>query len=73
MCSYAVCRSTRPGTVRVWNIRRARFRARPVRVEHSLFTSADTVLVRDLKLYILTDRGTATYTDTPTPVFQVQL
>ncbi|KAF4089359.1 hypothetical protein AMELA_G00065260 [Ameiurus melas] len=71
--SYVVCRSTRPGTVRVWNIRRARFRTRPVRVEHSLFTSADVVLVRDLKLYILTDHGTATFTDTPTPVYQTLL
>lgn len=73
MYSYVVSLSTRPGTVRVWNIKRARFRARPVRVEHSLYTSADIVLVRDLKLYILTDHGTATFTDTPTPVFQVQL
>ncbi|KAB5579452.1 hypothetical protein PHYPO_G00195220 [Pangasianodon hypophthalmus] len=71
--SYVVCRSTRPGTVRVWNIRRARFRARPVQVEHSLFTSADVALVRDLKLYILTDHGTATFTDTPTPVYQTLL
>ncbi|KAK3567409.1 hypothetical protein QTP86_019864 [Hemibagrus guttatus] len=71
--SYVVCRSTRPGTVRVWNIRRARFRARPVHVEHSLFSSADVALVRDLKLYILTDCGTATFTDTPTPVYQTLL
>ncbi|KAI5104186.1 NACHT domain- and WD repeat-containing protein 1-like isoform X1, partial [Silurus meridionalis] len=71
--SYVVCRSTRPGTVRVWNRRRARFRARPVRVEHSLFTSTDVALVQDLKLYILTDHGTATFTDTPTPVYQTLL
>ncbi|XP_027025117.2 NACHT domain- and WD repeat-containing protein 1 [Tachysurus fulvidraco] len=71
--SYVVCLSTRPGTVRVWNIRRARFRARPVHVEHSLFSSADIALVRDLKLYILTDRGTAAFTDTPTPVYQTLL
>ncbi|KAM9500864.1 NACHT domain- and WD repeat-containing protein 1-like [Clarias gariepinus] len=71
--SYVVCRSTRPGTVRVWNIKRARFRARPVCVEHSLFTSADVVLVQDLKLYILTDHGTASFTDTPTPVYQTLL
>ncbi|KAG7330095.1 hypothetical protein KOW79_006317 [Hemibagrus wyckioides] len=71
--SYVVCRSTRPGTVRVWNIKRARFRAQPVHVEHSLFSSADIALVRDLKLYILADRGTATFTDTPTPVYQTLL
>ncbi|TSK82214.1 NACHT domain- and WD repeat-containing protein 1 [Bagarius yarrelli] len=71
--SYVVCRSTRPGTMRVWNIIGARFKAHPVYVEHSLFTSADVALVRDLKLYILTDLGTAPFTDTPIPVYQTLL
>ncbi|KAG9274177.1 hypothetical protein AMEX_G11074 [Astyanax mexicanus] len=71
--SYVVCRGIRTGTVRVWNVSRAHFRGRPVRVEHSLFSSSDVVLAQDLKLYILTDRGTATFTDTPTPVYQTLL
>ncbi|KAI4905072.1 hypothetical protein NFI96_016045, partial [Prochilodus magdalenae] len=71
--SYVVCRGVRPGTVRVWNVSRASFRGRPVRVEHGLFSSADVTLARDLRLYILTDRGMATFTDTPTPVYQTLL
>ena len=66
-----MCRSLRPGTVRVWNLARKRFVGRPVRVEHGLYGSSDVALVHDLKLYILTDRGTATVTDTPSPIFQV--
>ena len=70
--SYVVCRGMRPGTVRVWNMSRASFKGRPVRVEHGLFSSTDVALARDLRLYILTDRGMATFPDTPTPVYQVQ-
>ena len=69
--SYAVCKSLRPGTVRVWNLARSRFTGRPVRVEHGLYGNTDVALAHDLKLYILTDRGTATFTDTPSPIFQV--
>ncbi len=70
---YAVCQSTRPGTVRVWNVARMRFKGRPVQVEHGLFSSSDIALVRDLKLYILSDRGTINFPDTPTSVYQVLL
>lgn len=70
---YVVCRSTRPGTVRLWNVARTRFKGRPVRVEHGLFSSADIALVRDLKLYILSDHGTTNFTDAPTSVYQVYL
>ncbi|KAK6323042.1 hypothetical protein J4Q44_G00053810 [Coregonus suidteri] len=70
---YAVCRSLRPGTVRVWNLARSRFAGRPVRVEHGLYGKTDVALVHDLKLYILTDRGTANFTDTPSPIFQTLL
>ncbi|XP_051992707.1 uncharacterized protein si:ch211-212k18.6 [Xyrauchen texanus] len=70
---YVVCRSTRPGTVRIWNVARMRFKGRPVQVEHGLFSSADITLVRDLKLYILSDRGTTNFTDTPTSVYQTLL
>eukprot|EP00063_Salmo_salar_P087124 XP_014061959.1 PREDICTED: uncharacterized protein LOC106608527 isoform X2 [Salmo salar] len=70
---YAVCKSLRPGTVRVWNLARSRFTGRPVRVEHGLYGNTDVALAHDLKLYILTDRGTATFTDTPSPIFQTLL
>ncbi|XP_026122513.1 uncharacterized protein LOC113105579 isoform X3 [Carassius auratus] len=70
---YVVCQSTRPGTVRIWNVARMRFKGRPVQVEHGLFSSSDIALVQDLKLYILSDRGTANFTDTPTSVYQTLL
>ncbi|XP_050970848.1 uncharacterized protein LOC127168239 isoform X2 [Labeo rohita] len=70
---YVVCQSTRPGTVRIWNVARTRFKGHPVQVEHGLFSSSDIALVRDLKLYILSDRGTANFTDTPTSVYQTLL
>ncbi|XP_016335060.1 uncharacterized protein LOC107683518 [Sinocyclocheilus anshuiensis] len=70
---YVVCQSTRPGTVRIWNVARTRFKGRPVQVEHGLFSSSDIALVRDLKLYILSDRRTANFSDTPTSVYQTLL
>ncbi|KAJ8262209.1 hypothetical protein GJAV_G00163800 [Gymnothorax javanicus] len=70
---YVVCRSLRPGTVRVWNIAKSSYRGKPVRVEHGLYDSADVVLVKDMRLYILTDRGTASFTETPMPIFQTLL
>ncbi|KAJ8269670.1 hypothetical protein COCON_G00122770 [Conger conger] len=70
---YAVCLSSRSGTVRVWNIAKSGYRGKPVRVEHSLYDSADVVLIRDMKLYILTDRGTASFTEPPMPIFQTLL
>lgn len=70
---YVLCRSMRHGTVRVWNIARSRLAGRPVRVEHGLFTNTDVALARDLKLYILTDRGTSSITESATPVYQVPL
>ncbi|KAK0131674.1 NACHT domain- and WD repeat-containing protein 1 [Merluccius polli] len=70
---YAVCRSMRAGSVSVWNLVRRRHAGRPVRVEHGLYGGTDVALAHDLKLYILTDRGTASATDTPAPVFQTLL
>ncbi|KAJ8383073.1 hypothetical protein SKAU_G00038510 [Synaphobranchus kaupii] len=70
---YVVCRSLRPGTVRIWNIVKSGYRGKPVRVEHGLYDNTDVVLVKDLKLYILTDRGTANFTETPMPIFQTLL
>ncbi|XP_076581752.1 uncharacterized protein LOC143317485 [Chaetodon auriga] len=70
---YAVCRSIRAGTVYVWNLTRRRFICRPVRVEHGLYSSADVVLARDFKLYILTNKGTAHNMDTPSYGFQTLL
>lgn len=55
----------------MWNLVRRRYAGRPVRVEHNLYGGTDVALAKDLKLYILTDRGVANFTDTPVPVFQV--
>ncbi|XP_073764359.1 uncharacterized protein si:ch211-212k18.6 isoform X5 [Danio rerio] len=60
---YVVCRSTRPGTVRIWNVARVRLKGRPVQVEHGLFSSSDIALIRDLKIYILSDLTTSNFTD----------
>ncbi|XP_072262219.1 uncharacterized protein [Pyxicephalus adspersus] len=70
---YVVCRSVRPGVVTVWNIVKSKCKGSAVRVERGLMESNDVVLVRDMKLYILTDRGMASFTDTPRPIFQTLL
>lgn len=69
---YAVCHSIRAGTVSVWNLARRRFVGRPVRVEHGLYSSTDVVLTHDLKLYIFTDKSSASSTDDPSYRFQVR-
>lgn len=61
-----MCQSTRPGTLRIWNVTGVRFKGRPVQVEHGLFSSADIAQVGDLKLYIYSKYGTTNFTDTPT-------
>lgn len=58
--------------VTVWNILKSKCKGSAVRVERGLMESSDVVLIRDMKLYILTDRGMASFTDTPRPIFQVQ-
>ncbi|KAJ3585371.1 hypothetical protein NHX12_014092, partial [Muraenolepis orangiensis] len=64
----------RAGSVSVWNLaRRRRYAGRPVHVEHGLYGSTDVALAHGLRLYVLTDRGTASLTDTPAPVFQTLL
>ncbi|KAM5194794.1 NACHT and WD repeat domain-containing protein 2-like [Mantella aurantiaca] len=70
---YAVCRSVRPGVITVWNIVKSKCKGTAVRVERGLMESNDIVLVRDMKLYILTDRGMASFTDTPRPILQTLL
>ncbi|XP_056416173.1 uncharacterized protein LOC130357501 [Hyla sarda] len=70
---YVVCRSVRPGVITVWNIVKSKCKSSAVRVERGLVESNDIVLVRDMKLYILTDRGMASFTDTPRPIFQTLL
>ncbi|XP_068125049.1 uncharacterized protein [Hyperolius riggenbachi] len=70
---YAICRSVRPGVITVWNIVKSKCKGSAVRVERGLVESTDVVLVRDMKLYILTDRGMASFTDTPRPIFQTLL
>ncbi|XP_035531599.1 uncharacterized protein LOC118338398 [Morone saxatilis] len=70
---YAVCRSIRAGTVYVWNLGRRRFICRPVRVEHGLYGSTDTVLAHNFKLYIFTDRSTMSSVEAPQCRFQTLL
>ncbi|CAH2300407.1 NACHT and WD repeat domain-containing 2-like isoform X3 [Pelobates cultripes] len=70
---YAVCRSVRPGVITVWNIVKSKCKGSAVRVERGLVENTDVVLVRDMKLFILTDRGMASFTDTPRPIFQTLL
>ncbi|TRY69677.1 hypothetical protein DNTS_030265 [Danionella cerebrum] len=70
---YVVCLSTRPGTVKVWNVARVRLRGHPVQVEHGLFSNSDIALVRDLRLFILTDRGKTNSADGLASVFQTLL
>uniref|UniRef100_A0A8C5WG25 NACHT and WD repeat domain-containing protein 2 n=1 Tax=Leptobrachium leishanense TaxID=445787 RepID=A0A8C5WG25_9ANUR len=70
---YAVCRSVRPGLITIWNIVKSKCKGSAVRVERGLVENNDVVLVRDMKLFILTDRGMASFTDTPRPIFQTLL
>ncbi|KAG8453786.1 hypothetical protein GDO86_000422 [Hymenochirus boettgeri] len=70
---YVVCRSVRPGVITVWNIVKSKCKGSAVRVERGLVESNDIVLVRDMKLFILTDRGMSSFSETPRPIFQTLL
>uniref|UniRef100_A0A6J0UD75 Uncharacterized protein isoform X1 n=4 Tax=Pogona vitticeps TaxID=103695 RepID=A0A6J0UD75_9SAUR len=70
---YAVCRNTSPETITVWNIVKSKCKHNAVRVERGLIENTDIVLVRDMKLYILTDKGMTSFGDPPKPVFQTLL
>ncbi|XP_075466753.1 uncharacterized protein LOC142501163 isoform X2 [Ascaphus truei] len=70
---YVVCRSVKPGVITVWNIVKSKCKGSAVRVERGLLENTDIVLVRDMKLFVLTDRGMASFTDTPRPIFQTLL
>ncbi|KAK6493133.1 hypothetical protein HHUSO_G2632 [Huso huso] len=71
--SYVVCKSLNPGVVRVWNIVKSKYKGKAVRVERGLYENTDVVIVRDMKLYILTDKGMSAFTETPRPIFQTLL
>lgn len=66
-----MCKSLNPGVVRVWNIVKSKYKGKAVRVERGLYENTDVVIVRDMKLYILTDKGMSAFTETPRPIFQV--
>ncbi|KAJ7326778.1 hypothetical protein JRQ81_016537 [Phrynocephalus forsythii] len=70
---YAVCQNTSPGTITVWNIVKSKCKHNAVRVERGLIENTDIVLVRDMKLYILTDKGMTSFGDPPKPIFQTLL
>ncbi|ETE71412.1 NACHT and WD repeat domain-containing protein 1, partial [Ophiophagus hannah] len=67
---YAVCRNTSPGVIAVWNIVKSKCKHNAVRVERGLVENTDIVLARDMKLYILTGKGIASYADPPRTIFQ---
>ncbi|XP_064422139.1 uncharacterized protein SI:CH211-212K18.6 [Latimeria chalumnae] len=73
ICRYAVCKNLSPGTVTVWNIVKSKCKGNAVRVERGLIETTDVVLVRDMKLYILSDKEVAAFTENSTPVFQTLL
>ncbi|XP_069796593.1 uncharacterized protein [Narcine bancroftii] len=71
--SYAVCRSLNSEIISIWNLRKSKYKGQAVQVERGLVDSTDIVLARDTKLYILSDKGTATHAETPRPIFQALL
>ncbi|KAJ6668622.1 hypothetical protein lerEdw1_012104 [Lerista edwardsae] len=70
---YAVCQNTSPGVITVWNIVKSKCKRNAVRVERGLTENTDIVLVRDMKLFIITDKGMASFVDPPRPIFQTLL
>lgn len=68
---YAVCRTVSPGVITLWNIVKSKCKCKAVRVERGLTEATDVVLVRDMKLFVLTDKGMASFADPPRPIFQV--
>ncbi|XP_053110680.1 uncharacterized protein LOC128326880 isoform X3 [Hemicordylus capensis] len=70
---YAVCQNKSPGIITVWNIVKSKCKHNAVRVERGLIENTDIVLVRDMKLFVLTDKGVASFADPPQPIFQTLL
>ncbi|XP_041042816.1 uncharacterized protein LOC121277430 [Carcharodon carcharias] len=70
---YVVCMSLNAEVISVWNIIKSKYKGRAVKLERGLAERTNTVLVRDMELYILSDKGTATFTEAPRPVFQTLL
>ncbi|XP_043561220.1 uncharacterized protein LOC122557528 isoform X2 [Chiloscyllium plagiosum] len=67
---YVVCMSLNAEAISVWNLRKSKYIGRAVQLERGLVERTSTVLVRDMKLYILSDKSSATFTETPRPIFQ---
>nr|XP_056711044.1 uncharacterized protein LOC130482358 [Euleptes europaea] len=70
---YAVCQNMSPGSITVWNIMKSKCKRNAVRVERGLIENLDVVLMRDMKLFVLTDKGMASFADPPRPIFQTLL
>ncbi|XP_042323154.1 uncharacterized protein LOC121930632 isoform X2 [Sceloporus undulatus] len=70
---YAVCQNINPGVITVWNIVKSKCKHNAVRVERGLVDNTDVVLVRDMKLYVLTDKRITSFGDPPRPIFQTLL
>ncbi|XP_078252929.1 uncharacterized protein LOC144592274 [Rhinoraja longicauda] len=71
--SYVVCRSLNSEVISVWNIRKSKCKGQAVQMERGLVDGANIALVRDTKLYILSDKGMATHSETPRPIYQTLL
>nr|XP_033799042.1 uncharacterized protein LOC117359821 [Geotrypetes seraphini] len=70
---YVVCRTMKLGVVSVWNIVKSKCKSSAVRVERGLMENTDVVLIRDMKLFILTDRVMGSFAGIPRPIFQTLL
>ncbi|TFK16026.1 tRNA (adenine(58)-N(1))-methyltransferase catalytic subunit TRMT61A [Platysternon megacephalum] len=70
---YVVCRSLNSGVITVWNIVKSKCKGKAVTVERGLVENTDVVLVRDMKLFVLTDKGMASFTEASRPIFQTLL
>ncbi|XP_055520619.1 uncharacterized protein si:ch211-212k18.6 [Leucoraja erinacea] len=71
--SYVVCRSLNSEVISIWNVRKAKYKGQAVQLERGLVDGTNIALVRDTKLYILSDKGMAIHSETPRPIFQTLL
>ncbi|XP_019639552.1 PREDICTED: uncharacterized protein LOC109481422 isoform X1 [Branchiostoma belcheri] len=67
---YVVARSMNNGPITVWNVAKGKRTGTLVRIERGLVESTDCVIIRNTKIYILSDRGISHLSDEGRPVFQ---
>ncbi|XP_052801292.1 uncharacterized protein LOC128232006 isoform X2 [Mya arenaria] len=54
---YAIARQVNHGPISIWNVAKAKCLASAVRIERGLSESSDVVLIRNINVVILTERG----------------